>query len=281
MSDGNAMIAPDAVIRLMSKVFMRLVVFAGFAFMSLPIVLVIWLSFFSDALLVVPPSGYSVQWYFSIFEQPQFLNGFLLSLQVALLGAAMGLLVSIPASLVLVRARFPGRSAILNLLTAPLTVPSIVIGAGLYVTFIEIEIYSGLPLVGSVWGLGIAHVLITIPWCVRLITANLVGLDASIQEAALSLGATPLVTLFKVTLPMIWSGIVAAALFSFVISFGNLELSLFLVAPGDTTLPIAILQYLQWKIDPTIAAVSVLQIVVVGGGLLITDRFVSLTRVVR
>src|SRR5690606_5714609 len=109
--------------------------------------------------------------------QPQFLNGFVLSLQVALLAAFVGLLISVPASLVLVRSRFPGQSAILNLLTAPLTVPSIVIGAALYITFIEIEILSGLPLVGSLWGLGVAHVLITIPWCVRLITANLVGLD--------------------------------------------------------------------------------------------------------
>jgi len=261
--------------------FLKAFVFLGFAFMLLPIVLVVWLSFFSDSLLALPPSGYSVQWYVRIFDQPQFLNGFVLSLKVAVLATLLGLLVSIPASLVLVRARFRGQGAILNLLTAPLTVPSIVIGAGLYITFIEIEIFSGLPLVGSTWGMGVAHVLITIPWCVRLITANLMGLDTQVEEAALSLGATPLVALLRVTIPMIWAGIVAAALFSFVISFGNLELSLFLVAPGETTLPIAILQYLQWKIDPTIAAVSVLQIVVIGGGLLITDRFVSLTRVVR
>jgi putative spermidine/putrescine transport system permease protein len=94
------------------------------------------------------------------------------------------------------------------------------------------------------------------------------------------LGAKPIVVATKVTLPMIWPGIVAAALFSFVISFSNVELSLFLVAPGQTTLPIAILQYLQWKIDPTIAAVSVLQILIVAAGILLTNRFVSLEKVV-
>lgn len=266
--------------RLMARL-LRAWVVAGFIFILLPIVLVIWLSFFSDPLLSLPPSGYSLRWYSRIFVQPQFVDGFVLSLEVALMAMVVGLLVSIPAALVLVRTRFPGRQAILNLLTAPLIVPSIVIGAGLYIAFIQVEIVSGLALVGSTWGLGAAHVLITIPWCIRLITANLIGVDTSIEEAAQSLGATPLATLFKVTIPLIWPGIVAAALFSFVISFGNLELSLFLVAPGDTTLPIAILQYLEYKIDPTIAAVSVLQIVVIGGGLLITDRFVSLTRVVR
>lgn len=260
---------------------LKLWVLAGFAFILLPIVLVIWLSFFTDPLLSLPPSGYSVKWYWHIFGQPQFLDGFVLSLKVAMVAMVVGLLVSIPASLILTRTRFRGQAALLNLLTAPLIVPSIVIGAGLYIAFIQFEISFGLSLVGSTWGLGAAHVLITIPWCVRLITTNLLGLDKSIEEAALSLGAKPLTALFRVTLPMIWPGIVAAALFSFVISFGNLELSLFLVAPGQTTLPIAILQYLEYKVDPTIAAVSVLQILVIGGGLLITDRFVSLTRVIR
>ena len=105
-------------------------------------------------------------------------------------------------------------------------------------------------------------------------------MNPAIEEAALSLGATPVVAVAKVTLPLIWPGVVAAALFSFVVSFGNLEVSLFLVAPGQTTLPIAILQYLQWKIDPTIAAVSVVQILVVAAGLLLTDRLVGLGRVV-
>ena len=82
------------------------------------------------------------------------------------------------------------------------------------------------------------------------------------------------------TLPGIMPGIVAAGLFGFIASFENLELSLYLVGPGRTTLPIAVLQYLEWKIDPTIAAVSVLQILLIGGGLLLTDRFVKLGRVV-
>ena len=122
--------------------------------------------------------------------------------------------------------------------------------------------------------------LIVIPWTVRLVTASLAGLDRSIEEAAQSLGADRFTTFRRVTLPAIRPGVVAAALFGFVSSFGNLEMSLFIVGPGRTTLPIAIIQYLEWKIDPTIAAVSVLQILLIATVMLITDRFVKISRVV-
>ncbi|MBN8957676.1 MAG: ABC transporter permease subunit, partial [Rhizobiales bacterium] len=156
----------------------------------------------------------------------------------------------------------------------------IVVGSALYMGFVEAEVQTGVPLTGSTLGFAMGHMLLVIPWCLRLIAANLVGVNRAVEEAAQSLGATPFETIRMVTLPLIWPGIVAAALFSFVVSFGNVELSLFLVAPGQTTLPIAILQYLQWKIDPTVAAMSTLQIVVVTAALLITDRFVSLSKAI-
>jgi len=135
-------------------------------------------------------------------------------------------------------------------------------------------------LTGSLLGLVLAHVLVTIPWTVRLLTASLIGFDRAIEEAAMNLGADRWHTLTRITLPVIRPAVVAAALFSFVVSFGNLEISLFLVGPGQTTLPIAILQYLEWKIDPTVAAVSLIQILIVAGGMLITNRFVRLSQVV-
>lgn len=250
------------------------------AWILLPLVLIVWLSFVSNEILALPVEGYSLRWYGFMLRQPQFIGGFGTSIVVAILATAIGLAITIPAALVLTRRSFPGREAIVQLLMSPLIVPAIVIGAALYMAFVEVEVATGFPLTGSRWGLAAGHVLLTIPWSLRLVTASLVGLNVSIEEAAQSLGATPFVTALKVVLPLIWPALVAAALFSFVISFANVELSLFLVAPGTTTLPIAILQYLQWKIDPTIAAVSVLQIVVVGGSLLLTNRFVSLAKVV-
>jgi putative spermidine/putrescine transport system permease protein len=159
-------------------------------------------------------------------------------------------------------------------------VPGIVLGTSIYVFQIEAELATGLPLLGTTIGLIAAHALIVIPWAARLVGASLAGFDPAIEEAAKNLGAPPWTTFRRVTVPAIWPGIVAGALFGFVMSFGNLEMSLFLVGPGRTTLPIVILQYLEWKIDPTIAAVSVLQILLIGVAMLITDRYVKLTRVV-
>jgi putative spermidine/putrescine transport system permease protein len=159
-------------------------------------------------------------------------------------------------------------------------VPGVVLGTALYIFHVETEIATGLPILGSLGGLVWGHVLLTIPWIVRLVIASLAGFDRTLEEAAQSLGATPWTTFRRITLPGILPGVVAGAMFAFVASFGNLEMSLFLVGPGRTTLPIAILQYLQWKIDPTIAAVSVVQILLVASAMLITDRFVRLSRAV-
>ena len=253
---------------------------AAVALCVAPLALVVWLSFVSNEILALPPDGYSLRWYGAMLGQPQFLQGFRLSLLVALAASAAGLLVSVPAAFAIVRGRFPGREAVLQLLAAPLAVPAIALGAALYMAFVETEVQTGLELTGAVLGLGAAHTLLTIPWCLRLLVANLQGLDRAVEEAAWSLGAPPSATTWLVTLPLIRPGLVAAALFSFVVSFGNLEVSLFLVAPGQTTLPIAVLQYLQWKVDPVIAAVSTVQIAIVAAGLLLTSRFVPLAKVV-
>ena len=265
--------------RLVGKIALVGAAALGYAIILTPILFVCWLSFFSNELVTFPPQGYTLRWFAHIFDQNNFVSGFLTSLQVGVVAMIGGLIVGIPASLMLARHAFRGREALNTLLVLPLVVPGIVAGTAIYVFQIEIEIATQLPLLGSLAGLVIAHIMITIPWTVRLLTASLVGFDRSIEEAALNLGATPLQAFARVTLPVIKPGIVAAALFSFIISFGNLEMTLFLVAPGQTTLPIAILQYLQWRIDPTIAAVSVLQILLVGAGMLITDHYVKLTRV--
>jgi len=265
--------------RLIGRVALLSAAAVGYALILTPLVFVCWLSFFSNEIVTFPPQGYTLRWFAHIFDQNNFVSGFITSLQVGLEAMIGGLVLGIPASLVIVRRRFVGRETLNTLLLLPLVVPGIVAGTAIYVFQIEIELATGLPLLGSRAGLVLAHIMITIPWTVRLLSASLIGVDRSIEEAAQNLGATPLKTFWRVTLPAIKPGIVAAALFSFIVSFGNLEMTLFLVAPGETTLPIAILQYLQWRIDPTIAAVSLLQIALIGTGMLISDRYVKLTRV--
>jgi putative spermidine/putrescine transport system permease protein len=249
------------------------------AFVLLPLGLVSWLAFFRNEVVSFPPRGYTVRWFGAILDQRNFVDGFVASLEVGLVAMLAGLAVGVPASLCLARYRFRGHEALNTLLLLPLVVPGVVAGTAIYVFQVETEILTGLPLVASIPGLVLAHVLITIPWTVRLVTASLAGLDRSVEEAALSLGAGPWTTFRRVTLPLIRPGVVAAALFSFIISFGNLEMSLFLVGPGRTTLPIAILQYLEWRIDPVIAAVSFLQIVLIAAGMALTNRYVRLSRV--
>jgi putative spermidine/putrescine transport system permease protein len=250
------------------------------AYILTPLVFVTWLAFFVQEIPSFPPEGYSLRWFWAIAGNDRFVSGFLLSLELAVIATSIGLLLGLPAAFCLARRQFKGHELISSGLLLPLVVPGIVLGIALYVFQVEAEIQTGLPLLGSLGGLLTGHVLITIPWTVRLIGASLAGLDRSIEEAAQSLGADRWVTFRRVTLPAIRPGVVAAALFAFVTSFGNLEMSLFLVGPGRTTLPIAIIQYLEWKIDPTIAAVSVLQIVLIGTAMLVTDRFVRISRIV-
>ena len=119
-----------------------------------------------------------------------------------------------------------------------------------------------------------------LPWSVRLLSASLIGLDRSAEEAAENLGASKPVAFFRVTLPMLRPALIAAACFGFVVSFENLELSLSLVGPGRTTLPIAIMQYLEFQLDPTIAAVASIQIGLLTVAMLIADRCVKLSQVI-
>jgi len=249
-------------------------------FILLPLVLVIWLAFFRQEIPSFPPEGYSLRWFGAVVDNKSFVGGFLLSLQVGIAATLIGLALAVPASLAIARRRFRGRGAVNALLLMPLVVPGVVLGTSIYVFQIETEIATGLPLLGQTAGLVAAHVLIVIPWAARLVTASLAGFDPAIEEAAKNLGAGPWTTFRRVTLPSIRPGIVAGALFGFVMSFGNLEMSLFLVGAGRTTLPIAILQYLEWKIDPTVAAVSVMQIALIGAAMLLTDRYVKISRVV-
>ena len=250
------------------------------AYILTPLLFVTWLAFFQQEIPSFPPEGYSLRWFLAIPGNDRFVSGFLLSLEVAVIATAIGLLLGLPAALCLARTQFAGHEAVMSLLLLPVIVPGIVLGIALYVFQVEAEIATGLPLLGSLGGLIAGHVLLVIPWTLRLVSASLAGLDRSIEEAAQNLGANRWVTFRRVTLPAIRPGVVAAALFGFVASFGNLEMSLFLVGPGRTTLPIAIIQYLEWKIDPTIAAVSVLQVLLIAVAMLVTDRFVKISRMV-
>jgi putative spermidine/putrescine transport system permease protein len=258
------------------RIAFALLVTLIFAFLLGPLLVIIWASFFADKILVFPPSGYTVAWFARAWEMAEFANGFLLSLQVAACATVISLALGVPAALAIERFSFPGRETIRQCLLSPMYVPAIVAGAAVYIYYIQVEILLGYQLAATFTGLVLAHSLIALPWTMRLVCASLVTANTTSEEAARSLGANAIQTFFLVTLPIIRPGIIASAMFSFIASFSDLEKSLFLIGPGKTTLPIAIVNYLEWSLDPTISAVATVQIFIIGAGLLISDRFVKL-----
>jgi putative spermidine/putrescine transport system permease protein len=256
-----------------------LLVAIGVALIGVPLLLTLYLSVFDEKLILFPPHAYTLAWYPAIaanFGAPIWT-----SVQLGAAAVVGSLLLGVPAGIGLSRHRFRGRGAISTLLLAPLTVPGIALGLAIYVLLIWIDEQLGSAVTGSLAGLVLAHVMITTPWVVRLCLAALANHNRAAEEAAASLGARPVTVLWRVTLPAMRSGIIAGGLFAFIISFENLELALFLTSPGVTTLPVAVLQYLEYHIDPLVAAVAVAQMAVVAVLLLLLDRFVRLGRVVR
>jgi hypothetical protein len=169
----------------------RLVVALVFAFMLMPVVFVAWVSFFANEIVTFPPQGYTLSWYTRAWANRAFTDGFLTSIQVGLFSMVAGLILGIPASFAIVRGRFPGREALNALMLSPLVVPGVVAGTAIYIYFVQLEIWTEVRFVATLPGLVAAHVMLTIPWTVRLISASLVGVDRSIEEAAMNLGATP------------------------------------------------------------------------------------------
>ena len=251
---------------------------AGAAIVFLPLIFTFYLSVFDETIITFPPRGYTLHWYADILGQ--FGGALRTSLLVAVAAASISLLIGVPASIGLSRYRFPGRSALSTFLLSPLTIPGIAIGLGIYVLAIQVEEWNGTALAGSMALLIAAHVLIALPWVVRLGLTALANSDPAAEEAAASLGAPPWRVLWRVTLPRMRAGIVAGGLFAFIVSFENLEMTLFLIAPGMTTLPISVLQYLQYHIDPLVAAVAVVQVVLVAAALVLLDRQVRLSQVI-
>jgi putative spermidine/putrescine transport system permease protein len=272
-------IRPDGMVRAAERVVVLGLIGCGATLIVVPLLLTLYLSLFDEKLILFPPRGYTLSWYPAIL--PNFGNAVLTSVKLGAASVAGSLLLGIPAGIGLARHRFRGRGVIATLLLAPLTIPGIALGLAIYVTLVAIDEQFGSAVTGSMAGLVLAHVMIATPWVVRLCLASLTNHDRAAEEAAASLGAGPITVIWRVTLPAMRTGIIAAALFAFVISFENLELALFLTSPGVTTLPVAVLQYLEYHIDPLVSAVAVAQIVAVAAVLLLLDRFVRLGRVVQ
>jgi putative spermidine/putrescine transport system permease protein len=252
----------------------RVLVALLFVFLLAPVLLVVPMSFSADNFLGWPPSGYSPRWYIALWHAQDMAQALRVTLALAAIVTALSLLLGLCSALALTRARFLGREAVSTLLSAPLLLPTIVLGLAVLIVFVS----HGL--IGSWTGLILAHLLVTLPYALRILTTALTTLPPAIEEAAASLGASPLRVLLLVTLPMMAPGIVAAAAIVFLLSFDEVVVSLFVVGPNLTTLPVALYHYIESHTDPLVAAVSVLMICVTLIFVIVLERTVGLRRAV-
>jgi putative spermidine/putrescine transport system permease protein len=213
-------------------------------------VVVVGASFEPKELLRFPPDGFSLHWYAMAWQSDEFVSAARTSLIVACLATLGSLLLGVPAAYALARFQFTGKAVASNLLNAPLLIPQLVIGVAL------LQILAAFGIGASVLTLTAGHILIALPYVVRTIHASILGLEVSLEEAAANLGAARPQVYWTVVLPIIRPALYSSVLFAFLISFDNAVISLFLVSARTTTLPIEMYNYVQYNLDPTIAAIS-------------------------
>ena len=242
-----------------------------YLFLMLPIVVVVVASFNSGAYLKFPPDGFSLRWYVAFFNNQPFISAMFVSLRVAIISTVFATVIGTLAAIYYVRYAVRGKATLRMTLIAPVLLPEILTAIALLLYYYAIGLGTQTPV-----GLQIGHVLVTTPYVFLNVTAALGNMDATLEEAARSLGARTTVAFRRITLPLMKQGVVNGAMFAFIISFDTFSISLLLKSVDTLTLPIQLFQYLQWDFDPTAAAVSTLSIVVTLGVVLLTDRFVGL-----
>lgn len=233
-----------------------------FAFFYLPLAFLVVFSFNStrqDSVF----TGFSLRWYQALVNDSRLVDGFFLSLKVALLSATLGTVLATMAAYALVRfGAFRGRTLFNAMLSSPLVMPEVIIGMSLLLLFVGMERLLGWPERGTLT-IVLGHALLGMAYASVVIQSRLKDMDRSIEEAALDLGCRPFQVFFLVTLPNMSQALVAAWLLTFTLSFDDVVVSEFLSGPGVTTLPQVIFNYARRGVNPSIyAAASLLMLAV-------------------
>ena len=241
-------------------------------FMLAPIVVVCWVAFTPEGFLSFPTTNWSLRWFYAIARYPEFVSAFWQSLGLGALSSALAVGFSVPAALAIARHRFKGREAFTALFMSPLMIPHVVLGIAFLRFFTEIG------LSGSFTGLVLAHIIVVMPFALRLTLASAIGLDRSIEHAAVSLGASEWTVLKRVTLPLVVPGLASGWALAFINSFDEVTMTVFIAGPGTATLPVRMFLYIQDNIDPLVTSVSACVIAITVGGLIALDRAYGLER---
>ena len=237
-----------------------------FAFLMLPMLIVALVSFSSSPYLVFPPPGFSLRWYHEYFNDPIWIDATIRSFYVAGLTTVLATTLGTLLAFSLVRGQYPGRAIVDQLSLAPLIVPSIVYSVAIY------SFFASWRLIGHWPAIALAHMVHTLPFVVLIVGAALRTFDMSQEHAAIGLGAGRLQAILRVTLPQIRPALISAAFLVFISSFDELVIAMFL-GGSKMTLPKKMFDNIMNDIDPTIAAASTLQIVLVVIAITVSARF--------
>ena len=219
-------------------------------FLLLPIALIVALSFGSSQWLQFPPPAWTLKWYAKLFADPDWLIAFLTSLEIAVVVMVLSTLIGLMASFGLTRGRFPGREFLRALFLTPMVLPVVVFAIAVYAFFLR------LGLGGTTLGFVLAHTVLALPFAIIPIATALEGFDKSIEDAAIVCGASPLQAKLRIILPSIRIGIFSAAIFSFLASWDEVVVAIFMASPTLQTLPVKIWGSLRSDLTPVIAAAS-------------------------
>ena len=248
--------------RLVQDYFARVWMVLIFLFLYLPLLFMVVFSFNSSRQDTVF-TGFSLRWYEALGRDNKIVEGFWLSLQIALATGILSAVLGTFAAFVLVRyQRFAGRTVFSGMVNAPLVMPEVVIGLSLLLLMVGIQNVFGWPERG-LFTIILGHTLLGMAYAMVVVQSRLLEVDRSIEEAAMDLGARPFQVFLLVTLPNIAQAIMAAFLLSFTLSFDDVVISEFLSGPGVNTLPQVIFGYARRGINPTIYAAATLLIVVI------------------
>lgn len=223
-----------------------------FVYQLVPAVIVVVSSFSSVSWGAWPPPGYSLRWYHNLFQQAEALPSFVRSVEVGVAVVVLALVVGVLASIGLVRFRFRAATFVQSALNSPLVVPKIAFGFAAFMLLFRFNVGSGL------WAVVLAHTVATVPIVIVLTTAALLRTDRMLDQAAVDLGASPVRAFLKSTLPQITPAIVVSGVVCFLVSFNEVELSIFMLNGSQQTLPVWMFNYLNNYQDPTPATLSTL-----------------------
>ncbi|WP_424136313.1 ABC transporter permease [Roseomonas chloroacetimidivorans] len=215
-----------------------------------PLVVVIIISFSSASFLRFPPPGYSWRWYANLLNDPAWMDAINVSLHVLVPAAILSTALGTAAAMALVRGRVLGAGVIGAFLMTPMVVPSIITAAGLYI------VYRGLGLNGTLTGMVIGHVIVTLPYVFATVASALRSLDPQLEAAAATLGANPAAAFRRITLPLLAPAVLSSLLFAMVLSFDELIISLFVGSARLRTVPVQMWSNIRGDFDPTVAAIA-------------------------